>query len=160
MEDLLGSKIGGLLYHGMEIASAIYNLYKIGETAAYIFKDIKTLYKGNTIANIHLGDSIKREMIVSDIKLTIYKAIGISNLDAATGQMNAKNIFSLVGWSQTMIKNLLNAENTGSFAVDSIKLTSSIDKFFANGKSFIEKFFGIEEKEVTINIESTRLSMA
>ena len=146
MSDTLGPA-GEYLYYGMEIASAIYGIYKIGKTATTIFKDYKNLYtgnlyEGNTLANMVLSDGTKRAIIISDIKLTIFKAVGITNLDAATGQLTVTNVISASEWTIKTIKGIITAENAGSFMVDSIKITSLVKKIYTNGKSVVEKISG------------------
>lgn len=162
MSDTLGPA-GEYLYYGMEIASAIYGIYKIGKTATTIFKDYKSLYtgnlyEGNTLANMVLSDGSKRAIILSDIKLTIFKAVGITNLDAATGQLTVTNVISASEWTLKTIKNIITAEGAGSFTIDSIKITSSIKKIYTNGKSVVEKISG---KQTTLtSLGSMQLVMA
>lgn len=151
MSDALGPA-GEYLYYGLEIASAIYGIYKIGKTATTIFKDYKSLYtgniyKGNTLANMVLSDGTKRAVIISDIKLTIFKAVGITNLDAATGQLTVTNVISASEWTIKTFKSIITAENASSFIIDSIKITSILKKIHTNGKSIVEK---ISEKQTNL----------
>ncbi len=60
---------GEYLYYGMEIATAIYGIYKVGKNVSDIFKDYKTLYNGDgkRAAFFALSDETKRDIIKSDI---------------------------------------------------------------------------------------------
>lgn len=143
MSESLGSA-GEYLYYGMEIASAIYGIYKIGKTATRIFEDYKSLYtgnlyEGNSLANMVLSDGSKRAVIISDIKLTIFKAVGIVNLDAATGQLTAMNLLSTSEWTLKTIQSILTAESFSSFTINSVKVLKSFDKIFSNIQNIIDK---------------------
>lgn len=159
MSDTLGPA-GEYLYYGIEIASAIYGIYKIGKevgkATTIIFRDYKSLYtgnlyKGNTLASMVLSDETKRSIIMSDIKLAIFKAVGITNLDAATGQLTVTNVISASEWTIKTIKGIITAENAGTFTIDSIKITKTIKSIFTNAKSLIE---GVSVDRVAITSPS------
>lgn len=132
MKENLGT-VGEGIYYGMEIASAIYGIYKIGKSVSTIFKDYKALYKNDTFMSAKLSDITKRDIIKSDIKLSVFKAIGITNLDANTGQFNVSNTISAV---ESIIKTTTTVLDSDKSVKDkiksSIKIVSTFDKIVTN----------------------------
>lgn len=138
---------GEYIYYGMEIASAIYGIYKIGSSASKIMQNYKSLYtgnlyQGNTLASVVLSEGTKKAVIVSDIKTTIFKAIGIVNLDAKSGQFNVSNIISASEWTIKTIKSVITAESFGQFTVDTIKITATFKKIFTSAEEIINRISG------------------
>ena len=140
MKEYLGDA-GEYIYYGMEIASAIYGVYKIGKSVNQIFKDYKLLNAPlqDNLASTMLTDGTKRQIIISDIKNTVFKAIGITNLDSATGNLNVSNIISGTQWTMKTVQSMLTAENIGKFTINTIKITSTFKSGFENVKDLVTK---------------------
>lgn len=149
MKEYLGDA-GEYIYYGMEIASAIYGVYKIGKSVKQIFKDYKLLNAPlqDNLASTMLSDGIKKQIIISDIKNTVFKTIGIKNLDSATGNLNVSNIISGAKWTIKTVQSIITAESIGDFTIDTIKITSTIKSGFTNIKDLITK---ISTPKITIN---------
>lgn len=130
---------GEYIYYGMEIASAIYGVYKIASTAKNLFGDYKALYTNENFMVAKLSDGTKKAIIVSDIKTTVFKAIGITNLDSYTGQLNVSNIISGGKWTVKTIQSILEADSVDGFIIDTIKITSTIKSGFENIRDLITK---------------------
>lgn len=131
--------VGEYIYYGMEAVSAIYGIYKIGKTVGTVFKDYKTLYTNDSFMVAKLSDGLKKQIIISDIKNTIFKAVGITNLDAATGQLKVVNIISGINWTVSTGQKIFKTDSAGSFVMDTIKITSSFKKGYSNVKDIISK---------------------
>lgn len=129
--------VGEYLYYGMEIASAIYSLYELGKAAVGIFKNYGMLYRGDL--NMILTDETKRAVVISDIKLTIFKAVGIQNLDATTGQLTVRNCISATEWLLKTFQSAVTSESFSSFTINSVKVLKSVDKIFSNIQNIIDK---------------------
>lgn len=151
--EYVAGDYGTMFYNGMEIASCVYSVCKIASSAKTIFKDFNKLYKNDHLLTAKLSDGLKKEIIISDIKSTLFKTIGIENLDAATGQNTATNIISGISWCVETTHAAVSSNDAGSFLKKSIKIVSVVDKGYTNTKELIstirEKCSG--SKNVSLN---------
>lgn len=141
LKDFMSENLGvagEYIYYGMEVASAIYGIYKIGTSVGKIFSDYKKLYGSTSYSSWILSDGSKSAIIKSNIKTVIMKTIGLTSLDAATGQMNVTNMISVTSWTLTTMRSLITSDSPQTFLVDTIKITSSFKKLFSN----IDNIFG------------------
>lgn len=137
-----GGDFGTGLYYGMEIASAIYGIYKIGSEVNTLRKDFKTLYKKPTTAMFHLSKDTKKAIIISDIKSIAFETLGIENLDKATGKLNFANIAKAGKWTIQTIDNIMTADNVGSLTVKSVSVTDTISSGFSDIRDLVNTISG------------------
>lgn len=137
--EYVAGDYGAMFYSGMEIASCVYNVCKIASSAKTIFKDFNKLYKNDHLLTAKLSNGLKKEIIVSDIKSTLFKTIGVQNLDAATGQNTVTNIISGISWGFKTTQAIVSSDNLGDFSKKTIKIVSVVDKGYSNAKDLVGK---------------------
>lgn len=137
-----GGDFGTGLYYGMEIASAVYGIYKIGKEVNTLRKDFSTLYKKPTTAMVHLSKETKKSIIISDIKSIAFETIGIENLDKATGNLNFTNVLKAGKWTIKTVDNILTSDNVGSLTIKSISITDTISSGFGDIRNLVNTISG------------------
>lgn len=142
---------GEIIYGGMEIASAVYGIYKIGKSVKTVFKDYKLLNAPlqDNLASTMLTSSTKSQIIKTDIITSVYKTIGITSLDSATGHIrftdikstiqSIGNIASATQFGINAFTNIFNSDSVGGYFKSTIKIASTVDKLFTNTGDLLGK---------------------
>ena len=163
MKEYLGDA-GEYLYYGMEIASAIYGVYKIGKTTVKAFKDYK---KYSQMFSPESFKDIKGQII----KQCIYKNVvgtGTFEYGGGTGVLkngfffNGKFIFKIpaIGLNSTKFvlktaQTWLGSDSIGIKTIKTFKITKTFYDIFSNGSDFVnvgsvKSFPGVKASPVLV----------
>ena len=155
LKDFMSGKLGPVgefAYYGMEVVSMVYGVYKLGsglvKTGKQLVTDYKKLYVNDILRTAKLSDTMKKQIIISDMKDMVLVAIGFENVDTYTGKIKfgtavdtVNSLKKLSGngkWVITGMHSLLKEDSEITAVINTIKITKTAKDIYNKPKDFLE----------------------